>query len=125
MRRPSGVACSAGLDANNNIKKNMSRESNKAIERAKHIASLSPSEQRTHLAAEKTGVKPMTLQEKLNDEMQKCEESYRSAQAAGEYRRCDRLQGAMDTINNLQTWLNVARLSGASNTKLTSGPTDG
>ena len=99
----------------NQPNKNMSRESSKAIERAKRLAAMSPAEQRTALAAEKTGIKQMTLQEKLDDEMQKLEESYRSAQAANEYRRCDRLQGAMDTINNLQTWLNVARLSEASN----------
>ena len=95
----------------NQPNKNMSRESSKAIERAKRLAAMSPAEQRTALAAEKTGIKQMTLQEKLDDEMQTLEESYRSAQAANEYRRCDRLQGAMDTINNLQTWLNVARVN--------------
>lgn len=76
---------------------------------------MSLTDQRAALAAEKTGIKPMTLQEKLDDEFQKLEESYRAAQAANEYRRCDHLQGAIDTITNLQTWLNAARLSGASN----------
>jgi hypothetical protein len=93
----------------------MSRESTQAIERTKRLGAMSLTDQRAALAAEKTGIKPMTLQEKLDDEFKKLEESYKSAQAANEYRRCDRLQGAMDTINNLQAWLNAARLSGATN----------
>jgi len=93
----------------------MSRESTQAIERTKRLGAMSLTDQRAALAAEKTSIKPMTLQEKLDDEFQKLSESYNAAQAAQEYRRCDRLQGAMDTINNLQAWLNGARISGASN----------